>query len=93
MNLDPRTLLFSLVLTYGLSVLGIFVAAAGRKSSKPDGMRKWAMAMFLEMLTWGLIAARGRIPDFFSVVVANGPNFPMISNSLPSLSFNLLSIP
>jgi diguanylate cyclase (GGDEF)-like protein len=72
MNLDPRTLLFSLVLTYGLSVLGIFVAAAGRKSSKPDGMRKWAMAMFLEMLTWGLIAARGRIPDFFSVVVANG---------------------
>jgi diguanylate cyclase (GGDEF)-like protein len=72
MNLDPRTLLFSLILTYGLSMLGMFVAASSRTSSKPDGMRKWAVAMFLESLTWGLIAARGRIPDFFSVVVANG---------------------
>jgi diguanylate cyclase (GGDEF)-like protein len=72
MSLDPRTLLFSLILTYGLSMLGMFVAASSRKSSKPDGMRKWAVAMFLESLTWGLIAARGRIPDFFSVVVANG---------------------
>ncbi|MGA7595844.1 MAG: GGDEF domain-containing protein [Gallionella sp.] len=72
MNLDPRTLLFSLVLTYGLSMLSMFVAAAGRKSSKPDGMGKWAVAMFVETLTWGLIAARGGIPDFFSIVVANG---------------------
>jgi len=72
MNLDPRTLLFSLILTYGLSVLSMFVAAAGRKSSKPDGMGKWAAAMFLETIAWGLIAARGRIPDLFSVIVANG---------------------
>lgn len=72
MTLDPRTLLFSLILTYGLSVLSMFVAAAGRKSSKPDGMGKWAAAMFLETMTWGLVAARGRIPDLFSVVVANG---------------------
>jgi len=72
MNLDPRTLLFSLILTYGLSVLSMFVASSGRKSSKPDGMGKWAAAMFLETLTWGLVAARGRVPDFFSVIVANG---------------------
>ncbi len=72
MNLDPRSLLFSLILTYGLSVLGMFVAAASRKSNKPDGMGKWAAAMFLETITWGLIAARGRIPDFFTVIVANG---------------------
>jgi len=72
MSLDPRTLLFSLILTYGLSVLSMFVAAAGRKSSKPDGMGKWAAAMFLETVAWGLIAARGRIPDLFSVIVANG---------------------
>jgi len=72
MNLDPRTLLFSLILTYGLSVLSMFVAAAGRKSSKPDGMGKWTAAMFLETMVWGLIAARGRIPDLFSVIVANG---------------------
>jgi diguanylate cyclase (GGDEF)-like protein len=72
MNLDPRTLLFSLILTYGLSVLSMFVAAAGRKRNKPDGMGKWAGAMFLQTLTWGLIAARGRIPDFFTIIVANG---------------------
>jgi diguanylate cyclase (GGDEF)-like protein len=72
MNLDPRTLLFSLILTYGLSMLSMFVAAASRKNSKPDGMGKWAGAMFLQTLTWGLIAARGRIPDLFSVIVANG---------------------
>jgi diguanylate cyclase (GGDEF)-like protein len=72
MNLDPRTLLFSLLLTYGLSVLSMFVAASGRKSSKPDGMGKWAAAMFLETIAWGLIAARGRIPGLFTVIVSNG---------------------
>jgi len=72
MNLDPRTLLFSLILTYGLSVLSMFVAASGRKSSKPDGMGKWAAAMFLETIAWGLIALRGKIPDLFTIIVANG---------------------
>lgn len=73
MNLDARTLLFSLILTYGLSVLSMFVAASGRNGSRTrDGMGKWAAAMFLETLTWGLIAARGTIPDFISIIVANG---------------------
>jgi diguanylate cyclase (GGDEF)-like protein len=73
MNLDARTLLFSLVLTYGLSVLSMFVAASSRSGGRTrDGMGKWATALFLEALTWGLIAARGAIPDFFSVIVANG---------------------
>ncbi len=73
MNLDPRTLLFSLILTNALMVLSLFVAAiSGNDSKKPDGMRKWAIAIFLETLTWILIAARGSIPDVYSVVVANG---------------------
>lgn len=73
MSLDPRTLLFSLVLTYLLSAAGILIAVSGRGSnSKPDGMRKWAAAMLIETLTWILIAKRGAIPDFLSVVVANG---------------------
>ncbi len=72
MNLDPRTLLFSLILTYGLAVMSMFVASSGRKGSKADGMGKWAAAMFVETVAWGLIAARGRIPDFFSIIVANG---------------------
>ncbi|MFZ5524315.1 MAG: GGDEF domain-containing protein [Pseudomonadota bacterium] len=73
MNLDARTLLFSLFLIYGLSVPGMFCAATCRSGGRTrDGLGKWAAAMFLETLTWALIAARGTIPDFFSVVVSNG---------------------
>lgn len=73
MNLDPRTLLFSLILTYALTVLSLVVAATGGNGGKKrDGMGKWALAMFLETLTWALIAARGTIPDAFSIIVANG---------------------
>lgn len=69
MNLDPRTLLFSLILTNILMMLCLFVAANGNRR---DGIRLWAIAMLLETLTWTLIAARGAIPDAFSLVVANG---------------------
>lgn len=75
MNLDARTLLFSLVLVYALSVLSLFVAAYGRNGNgngKHDGMGKWAAAMLLETLVWVLIAARGVLPDVLSIVVANG---------------------
>ena len=73
MNLDPRTLLFSLIVTYGLSVLSLFVAASGKRpDGKRDGMDKWAVAMLLETILWVLIAARGVIPDVLSIVVANG---------------------
>jgi diguanylate cyclase (GGDEF)-like protein len=73
MNMDPRTLLFSLILTNSLMVLSLFVAAiSGNDSKKPDGMRMWAIAIFLETLTWVLVAARGSIPDVYSVIVANG---------------------
>lgn len=73
MNLDPRTLLFSLIVTYGLSVLSLFVAASGKRpDGKRDGMDKWALAMLLETILWVLIASRGLIPDVLSIVVANG---------------------
>lgn len=73
MNLDARTLLFSLILTYALSVLSLVVAAYGRNgNSKQDGMGKWAAAMFLETLTWTFAAARGDISDIVSIVAANG---------------------
>lgn len=73
MNLDPRTLLFSLILTYALTVLCLVVAATGGNGDrKRDGMGKWALAMFLETLTWALIAARGTISDAYSIIIANG---------------------
>ena len=73
MNLDARTLLFSLILANAFMVVGLFVAASGKKENeRQDGIAKWAVAILLETLTWMLIAARGGIPDAFSIVVANG---------------------
>ena len=72
MNLDPRTLLFSLILCNTLMVLSMFVAtSSGNQGGKRDGMGKWAVAILLETLTWMLVAARGHIPDAFSIIVAN----------------------
>jgi predicted signal transduction protein with EAL and GGDEF domain len=69
MSLDPRTLLFSLLLTNALMVLSLFVATTVK--GREQGLTKWALAMLLETFTWLLIAARGTIPDEFSIVVAN----------------------
>jgi diguanylate cyclase (GGDEF)-like protein len=72
MNLDPRTLLFSLILCNTLMVLSMFVAtSSGNRVGKRDGMGKWAVAILLETLTWALVAARGHIPDAFSIIAAN----------------------
>lgn len=71
MHLDPRTLLFSLILTNILTVLSLFVAVHGQGRGQRNGMGKWAAAMALETLTWVLIAARGQVPDFVSVALAN----------------------
>lgn len=73
MNLDPRTLLFSICIVYAMSVLGMIVAGSGKiAGGKRDGTGKWAAAMLLETILWMLIAARGVIPDVLSIVVANG---------------------
>lgn len=71
MNLDPRTLLFSLILVNALMVLSLFVAVSSGNGRR-DGLNKWAVAVLLDTITWILIAARGAIPDLLSVVLANG---------------------
>jgi diguanylate cyclase (GGDEF)-like protein len=73
MNLDARTLLFSLILTNSFMVVSLFVAVSCKEGdAKQDGIAKWAMAILLQTLTWMLIAIRGSIPDAVSIVVANG---------------------
>lgn len=69
MLLDPRTLLFSLILANSLMVVSLFVASG--EKGREQGLSKWAMAVLLETLTWLLIALRGVIPDELSIVVAN----------------------
>lgn len=71
MNLDPRTLLFALIVTNAMAMLSLLVAIVGNRDGKQDGMGKWATAMLLETLTWVLIAARGNIPDVYTIVLAN----------------------
>jgi len=69
MLLDPRTLLFSLILANSLMVLSLFVAASVK--GHEQGLNKWAIAVLLETLTWLLVAARGAVPDELSIVAAN----------------------
>ena len=73
MNLDPRTLLFSLILTDALLVLCLLVAVYGQVGNKRrDGMEKWAAAILLEALVWIIADSRGSFPDFITIVFAHG---------------------
>ncbi len=71
MNLDPRTLLFSLILTDALLVLCLLVAVYGQ-AGRRDGMKKWAAAILLEMLVWIVADSRGTFPDLITIVAAHG---------------------
>lgn len=71
MELDPRTLLFSLILTDALMVFGLLVAVHGQ-FLKRDGMEKWAAAIFLEMLALLVADLRGVFTDSIAIVFAHG---------------------
>ena len=66
MLLDNRTLLFSLVLISAMLALSLSVVSWGREH---DSLKKWAGAMTLETFAWALAAARGEIPDIFSIAL------------------------
>lgn len=73
MNLDARTLLFSLILSDTLMALCLVVAAHGQAAEKKrEGLNKWAAALILETLAWIAAASRGIIPDPFAIVLAHG---------------------
>ncbi|MDO9053139.1 MAG: GGDEF domain-containing protein [Gallionella sp.] len=71
MDLDPRTLLFSLILTDVLMVFCLLVAVHGQLG-KRDGMEKWAAAIFLEMLVLVVADLRGIFPASIAIVFAHG---------------------
>ncbi len=71
MDLDPRTLnATTTILSAAIALSIAFVADA-----YPPGMRRyirtWAGALGFFAIGWGLLAARGSIPDGASVVLAN----------------------
>jgi len=68
MLLDNKTLLFSLMLISGMMALSLTIVT---RQNESDGIRRWAGALAFESLVWLLVASRGTIPDFYSIVVAN----------------------
>ena len=72
MSLDPRTLLFSLILADTLMALCLVVAAHGQVDEKKDGLNKCTAALFLQTLAWIAAASRGFLPDPFAIVAAHG---------------------
>jgi diguanylate cyclase (GGDEF)-like protein len=68
MLLDNRTLLFSMVLVCAMMALSMTVVSWGREN---DSLKKWAGAMAFEALAWLLFGARGEIPLFYSITLAN----------------------
>jgi diguanylate cyclase (GGDEF)-like protein len=65
MLLDNHTLVFSLMLISAMMALSLAVVSWGREH---DSLKKWAGAMALESIAFLLLDARGRIPDFLSIV-------------------------
>jgi diguanylate cyclase (GGDEF)-like protein len=73
MNLDPRTLSFSLIIVNAMMVLILIAAAANRiDGRRQEGIGKWTLAMLLEMLILALGAGDGAITNILLIVVANG---------------------
>ncbi len=73
MNLDPHTLLFSLILTDFLMVLCLLFAVYGRiGGNKRDGMGLWAIGVFLEMMVWVMAESRWIIPNTPGIIFALG---------------------
>ena len=69
-TLDIRTLFFLLALSSALLLSGLLVV--GRVIRNEPGIREWTLAASFSCAGFILILLRGRIPDLFSIVIANG---------------------
>jgi diguanylate cyclase (GGDEF)-like protein len=69
MLLDTRTILVVMAISCLIMSAALFVTHAGR--FRRDGMRLWTAGYAAQFLGASLFAARGAIPDFLSIVLAN----------------------
>jgi diguanylate cyclase (GGDEF)-like protein len=68
MILDMRTIVIMLVVS---SVLMAITLAVGTKMGRAAGFVKWNVGLGLLALGWVLVAARGALPDFVAVALAD----------------------
>lgn len=66
--LDVKTMFFSMIATSIVLAASLIIALGNRLH---DGLGKWALSLCLQGLMFGLLLARGHIPEFFSVVLPN----------------------
>ena len=70
MNLDIRTIIFlTCLITFTMGAILFAVSRSNPKQIK--GVKQWAWSNVLQGVAWMFFAARGEIPDFVSIVVAN----------------------
>lgn len=72
MNLDPRTIIFLIIIGTMLMGGGLMVVARGYLG-EIQGASRWAKATLIQSLGWIVVGAlRGVLPDVVSIVVGNG---------------------
>ena len=72
MNLDPRTIIFLIILGGILMSIGMFVVSRGYLGQVRE-LSPWARATLTQMVGWIVIGSlRGVIPDVISIVLGNG---------------------
>ncbi len=71
MYLDPRTIV--IINIFSSAVLGLALLAVSQGYLKQiRGISQWAFTSLLHSFAWILFALRGVVPDFFSILLANG---------------------
>ncbi|HOW96763.1 MAG TPA: PAS domain-containing protein [Kiritimatiellia bacterium] len=71
MNLDIRTVFFGYVFSNALCVV-VMALLWRHHRGHYDGIGRWLADFFMQFIALGLVALRGQIPDWVSVVLANG---------------------
>lgn len=72
MNLDVRSVMLVGVLLSALTVLLFTHVGRAFPAERKRHLRLWTVGLLMQPLAWGLLAARGWLPDAASIVLGNG---------------------
>jgi hypothetical protein len=72
MSLDVRSVMLVGVLLSALTVLLFTHVGRAFPAERKRHLRLWTVGLLMQPLAWGLLAARGWLPDAASIVLGNG---------------------